>query len=315
MITCIYKYHLLTIMKHVEHIPVNIITGSLGAGKTTLILNLLNQLPKDYKVLWLKNEYGDVNIDSELGKLRNIQTTEILNGCLCCVLVGKLGNALEDIRDNYKIDRLFIETAGTAYPFPIVNEVNKIKEFRIDSLVKVVDCLNFEKIEDKTALARSQSKYIDLIVLNKQEEVEAAKVDHVEDEMYDLYPNVPIVKSIKGSLSKDLVLGVDSKNRIIETGDEKTHYHDDYESFSISTEKDLDIEKLSEIMKSLNSSDFHRIKGIINIDDNRAILLNYVLGRINLQEIKRIDTLSKINFIGKGISNLEQKIKARILEI
>merc|ERR1712093_507161 len=71
-----------------QDIPVSVFTGFLGAGKTTIILSLLKQLPKDYKVVLLKNEFGDVEVDSQLAKESAVEAvSEILNGCMCCVLL------------------------------------------------------------------------------------------------------------------------------------------------------------------------------------------------------------------------------------
>ena len=94
-------------------IPITIITGFLGSGKTTLILKLIPQLPKDYRLALLKNEFGDVAIDSQLATASSISgVKELLNGCICCNLVGQLGDALETLRNDVKPDRIIIETSG-----------------------------------------------------------------------------------------------------------------------------------------------------------------------------------------------------------
>lgn len=80
-------------------IPITVFTGFLGAGKTSVILSLLPKLPKDYKVVLLKNEFGDVEVDSKLAQESSLTAvSEILNGCMCCVLVGQMQNALIEIR-------------------------------------------------------------------------------------------------------------------------------------------------------------------------------------------------------------------------
>ncbi|KAJ1563485.1 hypothetical protein HK405_001860 [Cladochytrium tenue] len=115
-----------------EVIPVTVFTGFLGSGKTTIILSLLDRLPRGYRAVLLKNEFGDIKVDSELvaaaagagagadgsgsgsGALAGV--AEMLNGCLCCVLVGQMKNALLEIRDKYHPDRVIIETSGSAFP-------------------------------------------------------------------------------------------------------------------------------------------------------------------------------------------------------
>ena len=82
----------------VKNIPVTVFTGFLGVGKTTIILSLIQRLPKSYNVVLLKNEFGDVKVDSELASESNVKVTEMLNGCLCCVLVGQMKVALLEIK-------------------------------------------------------------------------------------------------------------------------------------------------------------------------------------------------------------------------
>ncbi|KAG6986404.1 hypothetical protein G7Y79_00101g101490 [Physcia stellaris] len=108
-------------------IPITIITGFLGSGKTTLILNLIPQLPKDYRLALLKNEFGDVAIDSQLASSSSISgVKELLNGCICCNLVGQLGDALETLRNDVKPARIIIETSGSAFPATLAMEVNRL---------------------------------------------------------------------------------------------------------------------------------------------------------------------------------------------
>ncbi|CRK21217.1 hypothetical protein BN1708_017847, partial [Verticillium longisporum] len=101
-------------------IPITIITGFLGSGKTTLILNLLPQLKAqnpDYKLALLKNEFGDLAVDSQLASSAAISgVQELLNGCICCNLVGQLSVALADLRAQVRPDRIVIETSGSAFP-------------------------------------------------------------------------------------------------------------------------------------------------------------------------------------------------------
>lgn len=293
-----------------KNIPTTVITGSLGAGKTTLILNMVKQLPPDYKTLWLKNEYGDVNIDSELAKASNIQTKEILNGCLCCVLIGKLGDALTEIIKTYPdLDRLIIETAGTAYPYPIVNEINQVKGLKLDGLIMVVDTLNFEKFKDKSEVAKAQGKYIDLIVLNKAELVDEKKLDDVEDEVFEIYPVAPKMKSINGSVDLEFLIGQESKAKHIASKDLKVPEHNhDMDVFSIESDEIFSQEKLQTYLESLKEYDVYRIKGIINTNEG-VKLLNYVVGRIDWSDLESYSGKTKITFIGQGISNLESKVK------
>src|SRR5712664_1261851 len=98
-------------------IPITIITGFLGSGKTTILLHLIPQLPPNYRLALLKNEFGDIAVDSQLATTKSISgVRELLNGCICCNLVGQLGDALIQLRDEMQPDRIVIETSGSAFP-------------------------------------------------------------------------------------------------------------------------------------------------------------------------------------------------------
>ncbi|KAJ3040678.1 hypothetical protein HDV00_010571 [Rhizophlyctis rosea] len=195
-------------------IPVTVFTGFLGAGKTTIILSLIERLPPGYKVVLLKNEFGDVKVDSELARASNIQVTEMLNGCMCCVLVGQMKNALLEIRDTQKPDRIIIETSGSAFPAPIAWQIRELasENFTLDAIITVIDCVNFTGYEDTSYTAKMQAKYTDVILLNKHELVTERQLDLVLDHVYHLNEDTPKLKCEgEHGVSPDLVFGLDTK--------------------------------------------------------------------------------------------------------
>ncbi|PGH33050.1 hypothetical protein GX50_04124 [[Emmonsia] crescens] len=196
-------------------IPVTIITGFLGAGKTTILLNLIPQLPPDYRLALLKNEFGDLAVDSQLASANSISgVRELLNGCICCNLVGQLGDALLQLRDEVKPDRIVIETSGSAFPATLAMEVNRISrenkgQFVLDGVISVIDVENWEGYDDTSYTAKLQAKYTDLIIFNKWEEVPEDRFDVCLDRVADLELDTAWVKSTKGFVDKDVLLGID----------------------------------------------------------------------------------------------------------
>lgn len=156
-------------------VPITIITGFLGSGKTTLILNLIPQLRAtnpDYKLALLKNEFGDLAVDSQLASSNAISgVREMLNGCICCNLVGQLSEALKELQAQVTPDRIVIETSGSAFPATLALEINRIArktgQYVLDGVVSVIDVENWQGYEDTSVTARLQAKYTDLIVFNK----------------------------------------------------------------------------------------------------------------------------------------------------
>ncbi|KLJ11200.1 hypothetical protein EMPG_13510 [Blastomyces silverae] len=196
-------------------VPVTIITGFLGAGKTTILLNLIKQLPPDYRLALLKNEFGDLAVDSQLAAANSISgVRELLNGCICCNLVGQLGDALLQLRDEVKPDRIVIETSGSAFPATLAMEVNRVArenkgQFVLDGVISVIDVENWEGYDDTSYTAKLQAKYTDLIIFNKWEDVPEERFDVCLDRVADLELDTAWVKSTKGLVDKDVLLGID----------------------------------------------------------------------------------------------------------
>lgn len=295
-------------------IPITVFTGYLGAGKTTIILNVIKTLKEGYKVVWLKNEFGNVEIDSELAKESHIAVKEMINGCLCCVLVGKLGEAIKELITTYSPDRIIIETSGSAYPAPIAWEIRKLTkegvQVKLDSIINVIDAINFSGYEDKSYTAKIQAEYTDLILINKHEEIKEEELDHVLDDVYDLNPTTPKIKTDHGKVSTDVIFGIDSK--LMDTYPDvkinSDHQHLDGEVFNYEGDNQVDREILKKLLSTLPKKNFFRIKGI-GRDERGTYLINYVFGKTDIEELKEEHTKTKLLFIGKNITPYKEEIE------
>ena len=260
-------------------IPVTIITGFLGSGKTTLILNLIPQLPPEYKLALLKNEFGDVAIDSQLAASSAISSVqELLNGCICCNLVGQLSDALEALRNDVKPDRIVIETSGSAFPATLAMEVNRIARetslYVLDGVLSVIDVENWKGYEDTSYTAKLQAKFTDLIVLNKWEDVGERRLDDCLDRIGDLEVEVAQVKTNRGRVDKDIVFGLDGK--LAQAGETALitdgHNHDhqsEVEVLSVTlpkldgSQKYVDLTRLQNLLQEATKDEIYRIKAIL----------------------------------------------------
>ncbi|KAJ5090692.1 hypothetical protein N7532_009376 [Penicillium argentinense] len=270
-------------------IPVTIVTGFLGSGKTTILLNLIPQLPKTYRLALLKNEFGDVAVDSQLASTQSISgVRELLNGCICCNLVGQLSDALETLRSEVVPDRIVIETSGSAFPATLAMEVNRLSregegEFILDGVISVIDVENWEGYEDTSYTAKLQAKYTDLIIFNKWEGVPEQRLDVCLDRVGDLEIETPWVKSVKGVVDRDILLGIDGALFAKQNGEEAVagnghdhehaheHKHDhqsEVEVLSVILKqsapgKTVDVSALEKLLSSAPREEVYRIKGII----------------------------------------------------
>ena len=122
---------------------IDIVSGFLGAGKTTLIKKLLAEAYKGEKLVLIENEFGEINIDGGFLKESGIQISEMSSGCICCSLVGDFGKALKDVQKQFHPDRILIEPSGVGKLSDVVvavqNTIAEIPDMVLDSYVTVAD--------------------------------------------------------------------------------------------------------------------------------------------------------------------------------
>ncbi|KAH6649023.1 CobW/HypB/UreG [Truncatella angustata] len=311
-------------------IPITIITGFLGSGKTTLILNLLPQLRAtnpSYKLALLKNEFGDLAVDSQLATSSSISgVRELLNGCICCNLVGQLGPALAELSSRQSPDRIVVETSGSAFPATLAIEVNRLArdtgDYVLDGVVSVIDVENWQGYEDTSYTARIQARYTDLIVFNKWEGCDERRFDDCLDRVGDLEVDIAWVKSDKGRVSADVIFGVDGAlARVLEDGSGLVksghdHAHEDGHKHDHQTEVEVlsvtlngakgaavDSSKLMALLNAAPKDEVYRIKSILtasstvrNSGDDESLptpphasnryILNWAFGRWNFTPLR-----------------------------
>ncbi|USW58117.1 Putative cobW/HypB/UreG, nucleotide-binding domain-containing protein [Septoria linicola] len=268
-------------------IPITVLTGFTGCGKTTLILNLIPQLRKQdpgYKLALIKNEIGDVAVDSQLAQSAEMAATqELLGECICCVNVGQIGTALEELDAKNNPDRIIIETSGSAEPLKLVLEIKRLAEatgrYELDGIVSVIDAENWGGYASKSYTAKLQAKQTDLIVINKWEGLSERDYDLFLDKLGDLDVDTPQVKSDKGWVEKDLLFGFDQKlaRNWLEAGKSDHHSHEhadgekhtsEVECLSVTLKADssegvVDLQKLDALLKAAPKDEVYRIKGVV----------------------------------------------------
>ncbi|KAK5111574.1 hypothetical protein LTR62_004870 [Meristemomyces frigidus] len=268
-----------------RHIPITIITGFAGSGKTTLILNLLPQLRvanPGYKLALIKNEIGDLNVDTQLASSAEMTgSRELLGDCICCANVGQIEDAMTQLDRECQPDRIIIETSGSAEPLKLVLEVNRISKARqgryeLDGVVSVIDAENWTGYSNQSYTAKLQAKQTDMIVINKWESLSERAFDLFLDKVSELDVDTPQIKSEKGWISHELLFGLDSKMAKVwteETDDDHAHDHahkhmEEIECLSVtltssSDGASVDMDKLEGLLKTAPKDEIYRIKAIL----------------------------------------------------
>lgn len=191
--------------------PVTIITGFLGSGKTTLLNHILTN-NQNLKVAVLVNEFGDIDIDSQLLVSVDQDMVQLSNGCICCTINDGLVEAVYNVLERAdNIDYLVIETTGVADPLPILltflgTELRDLT--RLDSVITLVDASAFAPDLFDSEAAFKQITYGDMILLNKTDLVTDATVEKLEAQIHSLKEGARIIRSQKAAIPLPLILDV-----------------------------------------------------------------------------------------------------------
>ena len=163
--------------------PVTIITGFLGSGKTTLLNHILSNR-QDLKIAILVNEFGDINIDSQLLVSMDEDMMELSNGCICCTINDGLVDAVYRVLERDEpVDYMVIETTGVADPLPIIITFlgTELRDMtRLDSIITVVDSETFTPDHFDSEAALKQIGYADITILNKTDLANPDQIQYLE---------------------------------------------------------------------------------------------------------------------------------------
>ena len=327
-------------MSSLEKIPVTILTGFLGAGKTTLIRNLILK-NKSKKLAVIINEFGDLGVDGEIVKQCSDETCpeenilELANGCICCTVADDFIPTMKSLLEGQYIpEHILIETSGLALPKPLLKafEWPEIRSrLTVDSVLAVVDAeavvngifapqmsneleekQNQTYVEHETPLSEvfeDQINCSDVVLLTKPDLVENIS-DARNIIIKEMERNVPILEVQNGDIGADVILGVnaaaetDLDNRRSHHDGFDDHEHDDFDTFSISVPKILDIEKFKIVLETLiRKNDILRIKGFLRVESKPLNLLVQGVGKrlsVNFTDTKiPVENTGNLVFIGE----------------
>ena len=213
-------------------VKVNIISGFLGAGKTTLIKKLLSAIkPGTEKIILLENEYGDVGVDGAFMKDSGIIVDELNSGCICCTLVGDFQKAVDELIEKYNPDRLIIEPSGVGKLSEIVNAVEKCKarhaELEIAGCATVVDAGKARMhMKNFGEFFLDQVNTADTVIFSRTQMLSADRVEKSRALIEEAHPGGRIVTTAWDERPAEVMLEVVETGRPIEIHVEHHHHHD-----------------------------------------------------------------------------------------
>ena len=300
-----------------QKIPATVITGFLGAGKTSIIRHLLENA-NGRRIALIINEFGDVGIDGEILKGCGIEgcededILELANGCICCTVADDFVPTMEALlgREN-RPDQIVIETSGLAMPKPLVKAFNwpDIRtQVTVDAVVTVVDgpavasglfaadpdAVQAQREDDDALehespleeLFEEQLGCADMVVINKADLLDGGTLDQVAAEVEgQLRPSVKMVTAAHGAVDPKVLLGLgaaaedDLEARPSHHDGVDDHDHDDFDSFSMEVS---DTQSVDELLGRLRSAivehDVLRVKGFAHVPGRDMRLLIQAVG-------------------------------------
>ena len=323
-------------------VPVTILTGYLGSGKTTLVNHILSDKTHGKRIAIIENEFGDVGIDDALMAKNSKEQVEeeiieMMNGCICCTVRQDLVVVLRKFYERMKrgtlkkLDCVLIETTGMADPAPVAQTFfvdDEVKEnFRLDGIVTLIDAkhveqhLDEEKAEGEENEAVEQVAFADRMILNKTDLVTEDDLVRVEKRLKSMNASAPIIRSERSAVSVanvldirafDLKKTIDMDPEFLNT--ENEHEHDTtVSSVSVIEKRPLDLDAIQRWVNYLlvnRGTDLYRMKGVLNVaksDERFMFQAVHMIFNGNFDEPWQADETreSRFVFIGKNLDHDE----------
>ena len=316
---------------------VDIISGFLGSGKTTLIKKLMAEKLHDEKLVIIENEFGEIGIDGSILKESGIEVKEINSGCICCTLVGDFGKSIEEVLHKYKPDRIIIEPSGVGKLSDILKACDSLSSkdlLTINMVITVVDILKYKMyILNFGEFYENQIKHAKTIILSRSQKAEADKLVKFTGEIGKLNPKANIITTPWEELNAGQIISAAEQNgsaaleqqikkvvlkRHVHPegckcgckGTQHTHHNADefFEVWGAETPKTYDAATLRKILENLGSTGRYgnilRAKGIIQSDRSNWVQFDYVPGEFEIKD-SGADYTGRLCVIGRELNKKE----------
>lgn len=276
-----------------DRLPLTVIGGYLGAGKTTLINKLLAD-PQGQRLMVLVNDFGSINIDAALLESADDDTMTLTNGCVCCTMGADLYMAIADVLNRSpRPDHLIIEASGVADPSKIAAAAKAEKDMRYAGIVTVVDAQHFPQLIEDPMIGdqiRTQTACADLLLVSKTESIAPA----LEAQLSALTGAGQLLADDVQTVADLLITpwGWPTVSPFAKP-------HPDYVQWTRSSQADLSRDALRRLLSSRPSGLF-RLKGFVRGEDGRGFLVQCVGGSAGISRIAQPEETSLVGIGLKG---------------
>ncbi len=191
---------------------IDIISGFLGAGKTTFIKKMIDEAFQGEQIVLIENEFGEVGIDGGFLKDAGIQITEMNSGCICCSLVGDFGKNLNEVITKYHPDRILIEPSGVGKLSDVMKsviDIEKEQDVKLNALVTVVNALKASKqMKAFGEFFNNQIEYATTVILSRTQNATPEQLEFCVKQIQKLNPNAAIITTDWSAIGGEQILKV-----------------------------------------------------------------------------------------------------------
>ena len=298
---------------------IDIISGFLGAGKTTLIKKLLSEQLNKENVVLIENEFGEIGVDGDFLRDTSIEIKEINAGCICCSLQGDFETALKQVIDTYHPDRIIIEPSGVGKLSDVTKAVKTVEEAKINALCTIVDAKKCKiYARNFKEFFNDQIKSATCVIMSKTQTIDDEKLKEAYNIIKEINPDARIMTTAWDKLYASTILTVMEQNIKLlddECGchdehcschhhhhddencehhhdhDEHHHHHDEHHhhadeiftSLGFETINKYSKDELENILQNLDENVL-RSKGIVENIEGGWLYFDYVSGDIDIRD-------------------------------
>ena len=295
-------------------LPVTLVTGFLGSGKTTLINHILSNR-QGVRAAVLVNEFGDIGIDNDLIIASADDMIELNNGCICCTTNNDLIDSIVRVLARAdQLDHIIVETTGVADPLPVALTFlrSEFREaLRLDAIVTVADAEHFSLDRFDTIAARHQLRHADAVLLNKCDIATAPGIADVESRIRAENPNARILLTTRAAVPLPLILDVDLFRE--RAADHHTHLHEDgFTSLSFASDRPFSVNRFQHFLDTGRPPGLFRGKGFLWLaETNKRYVFHLVGNRFSLDDDTRTDPgANRLVLIGRDLD--EPDLRTRL---
>lgn len=292
-------------------LPVTVVTGFLGSGKTTFVNDVLNQRT-GLRAGVIVNEFGAINIDRRLITSQTDDVIELSNGCVCCTVQKDLLTTIGRlIASQGQLDYLVVETSGLADPLPLAQALSRPElagVVGLDAIITLVDASRFDENLEQAEAAYSQLAHADVLLLNKVDLVTDGLLELMERGLRTVNPDAPIIRCLRAAADLGLVLDLaaDRQRHAV-----AAHHPGEaalFDSVAFSEARGLDLDRLRALVDGL-PAEVIRAKGIVHAAGSPLRLILQRVGERATIETDRPwgeeERCSELVFIGRRINRQE----------